>query len=246
MLIHEMHYDFKIKVNGVDSNKFSNFNTPEIDWLLNEAQRIWVKSIAFPRYKSPVSVEVNHRSRADLYRVIHNDSVFKTTNLSKFEDKSYLYAVKDIEPSYWYFLSGYAQTSKGVCTRSIRLYETQHDDLNEESPFSVSSFEYEEVNFHFFDKGIRIFTDGTFEITGVKLNYIRDLVYMHNAQDFKEGKYISLNSGEELTGRVHSEFSDSREICSEIVDIAVLLVTTSVYPDPNAVRAKLALTDKRV
>lgn len=241
-----MQYDFKLKSNSIDSNKFSNFKVPEIDWLLNEAARIFTKTIAFPRYKSPVSVEVNHRSRADLRRVIHNDSEFLSTNLEKFDDKSYLYKVNRLDPKYWYFLSGYASTEKDGCKRNIRLFETQHDDMVEETPFSVSSFEYEEVNFHFFDKGIRVYTDGTFNITGLKLNYIRELVYMHNAQDFKGSTYTSLSSGEPLSGRVHSDFSDSREICSEIVDIAILLVTNSVYPDPNAVRAKMTLTDKRV
>ena len=41
--VQEMHYDFKIKFNKLDSNDYRDFQVPEIDWLLNEAQEIFLK-----------------------------------------------------------------------------------------------------------------------------------------------------------------------------------------------------------
>ena len=38
MNISEMHYDFKKKLNKVDSEQNRNLLVPEIDWALNEAQ----------------------------------------------------------------------------------------------------------------------------------------------------------------------------------------------------------------
>jgi hypothetical protein len=38
MTAREMHYDFKQKLNKIDSQKHRNLKVPEIDWKLNEAQ----------------------------------------------------------------------------------------------------------------------------------------------------------------------------------------------------------------
>ena len=41
-----MHYDLKLKLNKLDSNQYRNLLVPEIDWVLNEAETIFIKSIA--------------------------------------------------------------------------------------------------------------------------------------------------------------------------------------------------------
>ena len=45
MLIEDMHYDFKQKINKIDSQKYRNLRIPEIDWKLNEAQEIFIKTV---------------------------------------------------------------------------------------------------------------------------------------------------------------------------------------------------------
>jgi hypothetical protein len=222
MLIHEMHYDFKIKANSIDSNKFSNFNVPEIDWVLNEAERIFVKTIAFPRYKSPVNFEVNQRIKSDIHKIVINDKNF-FTNVVPFDNNSYIYRTDQLNPPFWFFLSGKVLAEKNGCIKEIDLFEVSHGLLLDKDPFSSSNFEWEEVNFTLISEGLKITTDGTFNITGVKLNYIRELPYMHNAQDHRNNTYNLLATGDTLTGRQNSLFSYSREICSEIVDIAVEL-----------------------
>lgn len=246
MQIQEQHYDVKLKLNAVDSNKYSKFTIPEIDWFLNEAKRVWVKSIAFPRYESPVNFEMNTRTINDIYKIVHNDAEFKSSNLTKFDDLSYIYNIENLDPEFWFFLSGYAQGSKGNCTANdLVLFDEQHDDLHENNTFSKSSFEWREVNIRHIDKGLRLFTDG-FDITGVKINYVKKLKYMHNAQDYSSQGYEKLADGTMLTGRVHSEFSYSREISAEINDIAVLLITNAVSPQYNVKANKLDIVDKRV
>ena len=48
MTIQDMHYDFKKKLNKIDSQQNRNLLIPEIDWTLNEAQELFVKITAFP------------------------------------------------------------------------------------------------------------------------------------------------------------------------------------------------------
>ena len=43
MTVQEMHYEFKLKLNKVDSLDYSNFQVPEIDWYLNEAMNVYMK-----------------------------------------------------------------------------------------------------------------------------------------------------------------------------------------------------------
>ena len=43
MTVQEMHYEFKLKLNKVDSLDYSNFQVPEIDWYLNEAMNVFMK-----------------------------------------------------------------------------------------------------------------------------------------------------------------------------------------------------------
>ena len=43
MTVENMHFDFKMKLNKVDSAKNRNFRPEEIDWLLNEAMDIFIK-----------------------------------------------------------------------------------------------------------------------------------------------------------------------------------------------------------
>lgn len=42
--IEEMHYDFRLKCDRVDSLTNQDFNPAEIDWLLNEAQEVILKT----------------------------------------------------------------------------------------------------------------------------------------------------------------------------------------------------------
>ena len=49
MTIEEQHYDFKMKLNKIDSQQYRNLIIPQIDWLLNEAQELFVKMVSNPR-----------------------------------------------------------------------------------------------------------------------------------------------------------------------------------------------------
>jgi len=79
MTIKEMHYDFKKKLNKVDSQQYKNLLVPEIDWTLNEAQELFVKMVAKPRTKSYTGFELNQRTIDDIRTLVKDNQCFSVT-----------------------------------------------------------------------------------------------------------------------------------------------------------------------
>lgn len=230
-----MHYDFKKKLNKVDSQQHKNLLVPEIDWVLNEACEIFVKMIAMPRtFKSVLGFESDQRTIEDIKNIVENS--LDPVNQFTVTDN-----MVTLPENYWYYLSSDCLISKGTCTnKKARAFIRQHDDMFEESHNDRSSFEWRTINGVFTSKGIRLFTDNTFTISKLHLNYIRKIKYMHNAEDFRNGTY-ALPSGTTLVGTQDCELSPHTH--REIVDIAVLITTGEIQSsDYQIKRAKLDLT----
>ena len=123
-----------------------------------------------------------------------------------------------------FYISADVVISKEGCEyRTATCILRQHDDKHELSSFDKSSFEWKEVNIRFYENGIKIFTDGTFQVEELKLNYIRKHAYIHNAQDFLPTGSYTLPDGTVLTGSQDCELPEHTH--REIVDIAVLITT---------------------
>lgn len=224
MNIKEMHYDFKQKLNKLDSQQYRNLRVPEIDWKINEAYEIFVKSIAEPRINNHLGFETNQRTIDDIRTIVIND---KELIPIRIDETSYYV---ELPENYMFYISANVIMSRKGCEDRIgRTILRQHDDRFEISPFDNSSFEWEEVNIRFYEKGIRIFTDGTFSIKKLKLNYIRKHAYIHNAEDFLPSKSYILPSGKLLTGTQNCELPEHTH--REIVDIAVLITTGDLSLD---------------
>ena len=214
MLIEEMHYDFKKKFNKIDSNQNRNLLVPEIDWVLNEAQNVFIDIVAEPRGRSFLGFERTQKNIDDIKALVVNDQ--SLTSFVPKEDN-----IIKLPSDYRYFIRGQAIVSKGSCSNvRARVHIQQHDDEFEISPFDKSSFEWREVNGLFTQEGLKLYTDGTFTIKGMLLSYIRKPLFMHNAKDFRGGKYRTP-SGKLLEGKQDCELSE--QCCREIVDIAVAI-----------------------
>ena len=223
MNIREMHYDFKQKLNKIDSQKYRNLLVPEIDWKLNEAQELFVKVIGEPRLKNGFGFEINQRSIEDLRTLVVNQSIEQGSclTLAKYEKDSY---VANLPEDYWFHISSEVYAEKNSC-KNIKLDTVvrQHDDRFKTSPFDNSSFEWREVNIRFFGNSVRVFTDGTFTPSYICLDYIKKPVKVHNAQDAQGGTYRDLGTGLLLTGSQDCELPSHTH--REIVDLAVLITT---------------------
>lgn len=216
-----MHYDFKKKLNKVDSQKWRNILIPEIDWTLNEAQELFVKMVAKPRLRSYMGFEKSQRNIDDIRTLVVNDKSIDVTN-----------NILQLPNDYWHYIRSKVVMSKGTCKNVIGAVNIrEHDDMFEDSPFDKSSFEWREVNGVFFENGVKFYTDNTFTINSCLLSYIKKLKYIHNAEDFRNGNYQKLSKGvdgqyETLTGSVNCELPEHTH--REIVDIAVLLVSGEI------------------
>jgi len=223
MTIKDMHYDFKKKLNKVDSQQNRNLLIPEIDWALNEGYELFVKMIAQPRTKSYLGFEVNQRSIDDIRTLVVNNQCSSISN-----------NIVPLPQDYWHFLKGEVTISKGNCTgKKAKFHLRQHDDEFEQSPFDKSSFEWRHVNGVFFENGIKLFDDGTFTNDEFCISYIKRPRYIHNAEDFRTGTY-KLPSGQVLTGSVDCELPEHTH--REIVDIAVLIVTGEIQASDYQVK----------
>lgn len=218
MTIEEMHYDFKMKFNKIDSQQYRNLRIPEIDWLLNEAQEILVKNIAFPRVINHLGFETTQRTIDDIRTIVIED-----ISLNKIRDTT----VFELPEDYMFYVSAKAVLNKPECgTKEVQIIIRQHDDKFQESPFDISSFEWGDINATFDSRGIRIYTDETFNIEELKLTYIKKPAYIHNAVNFLPATQYSLPNGDLLTGKQDSELPI--QMHREIVDIAVLLASNNL------------------
>lgn len=215
MNIREMHYDFKMKFNKLDSQKNRNLQIPEIDWYLNSAEKLLIKLIAFPREKSNLGFEINQRTIEDIRTVVKTSEEILIQN-----------NIVTLPLDYEYFLKAVCLISKGNCKNvRARFHPSQHDDMNEESLFYSSSFEWREIYGVFNENGIEILKDNSFNVDSIKISYIRKRKYMHNAQDFRNGTYTDLK-GNPLTGFQDSELPEL--IHPDIVDLAVFLAESPI------------------
>ncbi len=220
MNIKEMHYDFKKKLNKTDSQQWRNLLVPEIDWALNEAQELFIKMVAQPRLRSYMGFEKTQRSIDDIRTLVVDANIDVIDN------------ALNLPQDYWHYLRGRAKMSKGTCSAIGTLHIRQHDDEFEQSPFDNSSFDWREVNGLFKGDTIRLIKDDSFKVNSIDISYIRKPIYMHNAQDFRGGKY-KLPNGEILGENEPIRNCELPEHTHrEIVDIAVLLVTGEIgIPD---------------
>lgn len=237
MFIEDMQYDFKQKLNKIDSQKYRNLRIQEIDWKLNEAMNIFIKINAEPRYNPDLGVEINQRSIEDLRSVVVERY---TSTITPFGDnKSYTVT---LPADYWFLLNSDATGTKGNCSGAeFKTNERRHDEQPEDSPFDSSSFEWREINYRFYNNGIRFFTDGTFSLDNVYLDYIKHPPYMHFAAGVSGGTY-KLPSGTVLTGKQDCILPAGTH--GEIVDLAVMITTGDLQmADYQIKMAKLKLND---
>lgn len=241
MTAREMHYDFKQKLNKIDSQKNRNLKVPEIDWKLNEAQEVFVKIVAQPRVGKDLGFEVNQRTIDDIRTIVVNQKLDNAVALSQFDDSSFIGTLPD---DYWFYANSKIVATKGTCeNKLLNGREVQHDDEADLSVFDRSSFEWRVANIRFIREGIRVFTDGSFTPSKIILNYLLRPRKIHNAQDWIGGTYNDIN-GVPLSGTVACELPEG--VHRDIVDLAVFITSGDLNLNSYQFqRNKLSLTQTK-
>jgi hypothetical protein len=240
----DMIYDFKQKLNKIDSQSYRNLLIPEIDWKLNDAQSTFIKMIANPRYRPVGGFEYNQRTIDDIRSIVNDSIPLIAASPSEVLIAGFTYV--KLPEDYMYYASSELTLKKQNCQASCRCIVRSHNDRFEESPFDKSSFEWREVNILFCKQGIRIYLPDNTTIVSYKLSYIRKPKYIHDAQHFNatvamdDGTY-TLPSGEILKGSQDCELPDA--VHSEIVDLAVLIATGDLVMDYGVKRAKVDISN---
>ena len=235
MTIKEMQYDLKLKLNKIDSSQYENLLIPEMDWKINEAILITVKNIAQPRFSQIKGFEINQRNIDDIRTLVIDNEQLTPISL---EDNTYYI---ELPSNYMFYVSSKVDIKKNKCLKSkIRCTVRQHGDLFQQSPFDQSSFEWEDINITFYENGIKVYTDGTFEITKLYLDYVRIPNKVHNAEDYSPSGYEDLN-GNLLTGFSNCDLPDHMH--NEIIDLTVLLITGDLIPNYQIKKEKLNINN---
>lgn len=232
--IKNMHYDFKQKLNKIDSFKNRNFQIPEIDWKLNEALNIFIKMVAQPKFNQIAGFETSQRSIDSIRPLIIEEKEIVPVKTKVIDD---IYSAT-LPIDYMHHLASTGLCKKNDCSAFIRTTPIQHDD--KENIFYSSSFEWRELNILFSGNTIRFKSDGTFVIEKVYLTYIKLPKYIHNATDYIGGTY-RLPDGTVLTGFQDCELPV--DTLSEIVDIAVLITTGDLLSSYQLKQSKLQITN---
>lgn len=156
MTVLDMHYDFKVKYNRIDTSSRKSFLSQELDWLLNGAQTQYVLS----RLQMQGLPE-GQRNLDDIRTVIAESSVTPVNNEVAFP------------PDQIVLLKAEANVTKAGCgTKWVRIFTMPHDDYHQYDTFAKSSFEWEELNAEYRNGRYLLFpTD--FTVNTVKFTYVR-------------------------------------------------------------------------
>lgn len=224
MNIQEMHYDFEKKLNKVSSEQYKNLLIPEIDWVLNEAQEIFVKNIL----KDP-NFEAVPQNIEDIRTLITESKDLSVDSDNKVSLPIY----------YWRYLKGKVNILKNGVSKRVRIYIRDEGEEFTNNYFENSSYEWNVVNGTIYNNSLKLYTDGTFTFdTGtspnnpVSITYVKNLTsnYIHYAEGFTSSGYKMPGSNINLTGSRDSILPPHTH--RKIVDIAVL-ITTGELESPN-------------
>ena len=220
-----MHFQFQRKLNKIASEQYPNIVVPMVDTYLNEAVNIFVKRIAEPRLR-PGGAEKNQRTIDDIRTLVKTEE-------KVLSNSGGVYTVA-LPEDYMFHLSSEFTCKKDNCRKTIRGFVAQHDDLVEETAFTQSSFEWEEVNFWFAGTGIKVKTKD-FTPVSVIMDYIKTPARIYFADGYG-GQYVDFD-GNTLTGSQDCDLPAHTH--DEIVDIAVLLAIGELSPDYNVAQNKV-------
>ncbi len=225
MNVAQMHYEFKDRLNKVDSTGYSNFLPPQIDIYLNAAQDVFIHRLAEPiKNKFVYGIERNQRIIDELSTLVVDQEIDATciaTGIISAE--VYTCALPD---DYMFYMGAFARATKQPCeNQRIRIYIQQHDDIFRDVDLVSSSFEWRIINAEFNEHGLVLFSDGTFTVNNVCYSYLKRPAYIAFPSSFG-GNYLMPDGTTNINADQDCELPVSAH--NEIVDLAVLLAKGSI------------------
>lgn len=239
MTSREMHYDFKVKFNKLDAAKLRELLVPEIDRKLNEAQNAIIEMIAFPRGRKPYGFDIGQRTIDDIYTIVVEQN--RVQAIVAYPIPGTRNYKVSLPGDYMFGVALRVNVVKGTCNKQLRATPTQHNDKIEEGSFSRASLEWEDIPYRITQDGAIVQTDGTFIINSGQYTYLRKPAFIHNAQDFEGGSYLSVDEQTTYTGEQNCELPET--IHDSVVDLAVLFAMMDISSDISTKQAKTLISE---
>jgi len=211
MNVQEMHIEFKITLDKVDSQAYPEFLDGEIDFFLNEAQMRFIKQRYGMNNNSRRGFEESQKRTDDLKNLVKSkfcqispvtyyqelgENTVRVDINTLFDDAALTIPSTD---KYMFYLKSVARTCIGNCCNTFRVKLVQHDDLNSiiADPFNKPSAERPIL---FFEDGI-IFAWAGNNVTfkDVLVTFIKDPVKINL------GTYTGPAQNCELSEHTHKE-----------------------------------------
>lgn len=178
MTIQELHYAFKIGKDRIDTLANQDFNTAEIDWLLNEAQLVFIKS-RFSNWNNKRSgFESNTKRVADLSAVTIKYPLQPAVTPT-LDSGVYEVDLTSLDYSFMFYIAGKVDlVDTNDCSTQVPLKFLQHDDYLTalRDPFNNASLEFVPFNFGRSSSGSgtsMYIYPGDYTIPSVYIEYIK-------------------------------------------------------------------------
>lgn len=258
MRIQETHYEFKLKLDKGDSEIKRNFHPAQIDWLLWEASKVWLKTNYSPHNKDRVGFEGTEHRIQDL-KNLHIKAPLTQPSLVPVKVSSNVWELNLGGLTFEHlFTTRFSCTiTDGSCTKTADGNIVQTDDLNDalKDPFTRPNIKFGKVlgiygrsrstvtttNQTSGAGSIYIYTDGVFDISTVDVDYIKfpDRVWLgtYSLTDDLKPKTGTNNYIYQSGVDAPVSFDFDSHVVNEIVDIAVKLASEMIE-DPNLVQLK--------
>lgn len=219
----ELHYQFKVNLDRVDSLSNPDFNAAEIDWFLNEAQLIFVKQRMSSRSNSKQKgFEESQKRIDDLGNLVIKFPLQTGITPILVSPGIYELPLASLTYPYLFLLDTWVEIQVNEnCTKNVPLRFVQHDDYLQavKDPFYSSHEEFIPYNIGRSSVlgGESIYIYSSFTVNSVFVEYI------------KYPAKISLGTYTYIDGVTYPEqtLESSVQTHQEIVDLACSLAGLS-------------------
>lgn len=224
MTVQETIYRFKLKYDKLDTQKKQNLSIPQILLFLNEGQRKVVNRKYGPNNLSKLGFEENQKRIQELTKLIPDTEslVPNVVNNTQYEIN-----LSSLSKPLMYIIRSNSTASKNNCKSQVLFHkEVTHSDLDDAlvDEFSTPSFEWRNVPVSYNNNKMVIYSDGTFTIDKVNIDYI-----MVPPKIDQQG-YTNFDG----TPSINQDSLLPDYVVDEIIDEAVILAAKSI-DDTNLV-----------
>lgn len=145
----ELHFAFNLGMDRFGTLSKENFNKAEIDWLLNEAQMIFLKRRTSPRNNRNEGFEASQKRIDDLSPLVIKYPL-QPGLIPILDSGVYIVDLGSLDYTYYQLVDASADVLISAdCTKSVPLKFVQHDDIRTvlRDPFNNASIEGIPYNF---------------------------------------------------------------------------------------------------